>query len=78
MNEIIKTVTASKPPVLPASDEFTPEKVAAMPASIPAAGNSDGSGRAAAAAAARQHSIRRIQWPGSHQHDTGRQQSQVG
>jgi filamentous hemagglutinin family protein len=42
MNEIIKTVTASKPLVLPASDEFTPEKVAAMPASIPAAGNSDG------------------------------------
>ncbi|WP_411878204.1 filamentous hemagglutinin N-terminal domain-containing protein [Polaromonas sp. YR568] len=43
LNDIIKTVTTGKPSV-PQSDDFTPEKVAAMPASIPAAGSSGSSG----------------------------------
>ncbi|WP_411886374.1 filamentous hemagglutinin N-terminal domain-containing protein [Polaromonas sp. YR568] len=42
LNDIIKTVTTGKPSV-PQSDDFTPEKVAAMPASIPAAGSTGSS-----------------------------------
>lgn len=43
LNDIIKTVTTGRPSV-PQSDDFTPEKVAAMPASIPAAGGSGSTG----------------------------------
>jgi filamentous hemagglutinin family protein len=43
VNLIIKTVTTSAPTFAPESNTFTPEKVAAMPASIPAAGSSTAS-----------------------------------